>query len=177
VQRIARAPMSIDEALPIARQVADALETEHEQGIVHRDVKPANINVKADGTVVSGDAGVVSGFSRTRDAVVRSTNRGPAEAGHYRLPVAMPSSLARKAVPINCETSRRQTPVVCLLHAETINGAARSHVDAPTTQGRCGVDLLADIVHPQYLPLCSGLQYADLALDVRHEHLAVGGYR
>src|SRR5260221_10201393 len=46
-QRIARGPMSIDEALPVARQLADALETAHEQGIVHRDVKPANIKIKA----------------------------------------------------------------------------------------------------------------------------------
>jgi len=50
-QRIARGPSPIDEALPIAKQIAEALEAAHEQGIIHRDLKPANIKVRADGTV------------------------------------------------------------------------------------------------------------------------------
>jgi serine/threonine-protein kinase len=55
---IARGPLTVADALPIARQIADALEAAHEQGIVHRDLKPANVKVKADGTVKVLDFGL-----------------------------------------------------------------------------------------------------------------------
>src|SRR5262250_557601 len=57
-QRIARGPIPIDEALPIAKQIAEALEAAHEQGIIHRDLKPANIKVRPDGTVKVLDFGL-----------------------------------------------------------------------------------------------------------------------
>src|SRR5580765_940549 len=57
-QRIARGAISIDEALPIAKQIAEALEAAHEQGIMHRDLKPANIKVRPDGTVKVLDFGL-----------------------------------------------------------------------------------------------------------------------
>lgn len=56
--RIAEAPMPIDEVLSIARQIAEALEAAHEQGIVHRDLKPANISIREDGTVKVLDFGL-----------------------------------------------------------------------------------------------------------------------
>ena len=56
--RIARGPIPLDEALPIAKQIAEALEAAHEQGIIHRDLKPANIKVRPDGTVKVLDFGL-----------------------------------------------------------------------------------------------------------------------
>ena len=56
--RIKQGPIPFDEALPIARQIADALEAAHEQGVIHRDLKPANVKVKADGTVKVLDFGL-----------------------------------------------------------------------------------------------------------------------
>src|SRR5437016_5740712 len=57
-QRIARGPIPIDEALPIAKQFAEALEAAHEQAIIHRDLKPANIKVTPDGNVKVLDFGL-----------------------------------------------------------------------------------------------------------------------
>ena len=56
--RIAQGPIPVDDALSIAKQIAEALEAAHEQGIIHRDLKPANIKVRADGTVKVLDFGL-----------------------------------------------------------------------------------------------------------------------
>jgi hypothetical protein len=57
-QRIARGAIPLDEALSIARQIAEALEAAHDAGIIHRDLKPANIKVREDGTVKVLDFGL-----------------------------------------------------------------------------------------------------------------------
>ena len=57
-ERIARGPVPLAEALPIAKQIVDALEAAHDRGIVHRDLKPANIKVRADGAVKVLDFGL-----------------------------------------------------------------------------------------------------------------------
>src|SRR5688500_10903499 len=64
-QRIARGAIPIDEALPIAKQIAEALEAAHEQGIIHRDLKPANIKVRPDGTVKVLDFGLAKALEPT----------------------------------------------------------------------------------------------------------------
>jgi serine/threonine protein kinase len=56
--RIATGPIRVDEMLPIARQIAEALEGAHDQGIIHRDLKPANIKVREDDTVKVLDFGL-----------------------------------------------------------------------------------------------------------------------
>jgi eukaryotic-like serine/threonine-protein kinase len=57
-ETITRGPIPLDLALPIARQVAEALEAAHDAAIVHRDLKPANIKVRDDGTVKVLDFGL-----------------------------------------------------------------------------------------------------------------------
>jgi serine/threonine protein kinase len=56
--RIAQGPVPPDEAVPIARQIIEALEAAQQQGVVHRDLKSANIKVRDDGTVTVRDFGL-----------------------------------------------------------------------------------------------------------------------
>ena len=63
--RISRGPIPIDEALPIAKQIAEALEAAHEAGVIHRDLKPANIKVREDGTVKVLDFGLAKALDTT----------------------------------------------------------------------------------------------------------------
>jgi len=72
--RIARGPIPVDEALPIARQIAEALEAAHEQGIIHRDLKPANIKVRDDGTVKVLDFGLAKALDPTAASSATAMN-------------------------------------------------------------------------------------------------------
>jgi len=73
-QRIARGPIPIDEALPVARQIAEALEAAHDHGIIHRDLKPANIKVRPDGTVKVLDFGLAKAIDPTRGSSADAMN-------------------------------------------------------------------------------------------------------
>ena len=75
--RIARGAIPIDEALPIAKQIAEALEAAHEQGIIHRDLKPANIKVRPDGTVKVLDFGLAKAHGADAGAIVADVSQSP----------------------------------------------------------------------------------------------------
>ena len=74
---IARGPIPVEEALPIARQIAEALEAAHEQGIVHRDLKPANIKVRRDGTVKVLDFGLAKALAAERTGTTADVLNSP----------------------------------------------------------------------------------------------------
>src|SRR5262245_29668908 len=79
--RIAQGAIPVDEALPIAKQIAEALEAAHDQGIIHRDLKPANIKVRPDGTVKVLDFGLAKAFdpkASTADLAFAPTITSPA---------------------------------------------------------------------------------------------------
>ena len=62
-ERIEAGAIPIEEALPIARQIAEALEYAHERGIIHRDLKPANIKITPEGQVKVLDFGLAKAIS------------------------------------------------------------------------------------------------------------------
>ena len=66
--RMTLGPMALDEVLPIARQIADALEAAHARGIVHRDLKPANVKLAADGAVKVLDFGLAKALDASAPA-------------------------------------------------------------------------------------------------------------
>lgn len=71
-ERISRGPIPVEEALAIAKQIADALEAAHESGIVHRDLKPANIKIRPDGSVKVLDFGIAKATRENAAAAAAS---------------------------------------------------------------------------------------------------------
>jgi len=82
-ERIKRGPIPIDEAIPIARQIAEALEAAHDAGIVHRDLKPANIKITENGTVKVLDFGLAKAWES--DASDSSVSLSPTVTRHATL--------------------------------------------------------------------------------------------
>ena len=80
--RIAQGAIPLDEALPIAKQIAEALSAAHEQGIIHRDLKPANIKVRPDGTVKVLDFGLAKALDLPSSSAPASQAMSPTISLH-----------------------------------------------------------------------------------------------
>jgi serine/threonine-protein kinase len=72
--RIQRSAIPLDEALPIAKQIVEALEEAHEKGIIHRDLKPANIKVTPEGKVKVLDFGLAKAYEREQGEAALSNS-------------------------------------------------------------------------------------------------------
>src|SRR6186997_279459 len=75
--RIKQGPIPLDEALRIARQIAEGLTAAHDRGIVHRDLKPANIKITPDGTVKLLDFGLAKALGADADERDASSSHSP----------------------------------------------------------------------------------------------------
>jgi len=87
-QRIARGAIPLDEALPIAKQIGEALEAAHGQGIIHRDLKPANIKVTADDVVKVLDFGLAK-LTEAQGSGLRATGRDMTQSPTITSPAMM----------------------------------------------------------------------------------------
>ena len=97
--RIAEGPVPIEEALPIAQQMADALEAAHEAGVIHRDLKPANIKLRPDGTVKVLDFGLAKALDPSAEGDPSQSPTLTAAATQMGMIIGTAAYMARNPLP------------------------------------------------------------------------------
>lgn len=102
-ERIARRPIPVHDALPIAKQIAEALEGAHAKAIIHRDLKPANIKVTPDGTIKVLDFGLAEVWE------TETTTPGVSDVS-MMLPASLPGTIVGTAAYI-CPERAHGKPV------------------------------------------------------------------
>lgn len=139
-QRIDDGPLPLSEALGVAVQVAAALEAAHEQGVIHRDLKPGNIKLRADGTVKLLDFGLAKVFEVSHGAPVSAavtlTALGGPQDGVPRIlgsPACMSPEQAR-GLPVDKRTD--VWAFGCLLYQMLSGGRAFAGDTAPEVIAR-----------------------------------------
>ena len=108
--RLERGPIPLDEALPIANQIAQALAAAHDRSIIHRDLKPANVKVQDDGTVKVLDFGLAGHVSGRRPRSTASTSSAIAPRPTLKLPVDQLKGPAVSQVGVVLGTAAYMSP-------------------------------------------------------------------
>ena len=142
--RIRKGPIPLDEALPIAKQIAEALEAAHEAGVIHRDLKPANIKVREDGTVKVLDFGLAKKvLAEALPEATTETRASVTQAGSFlgTLPYMAPEQLMGKPAD-----ARSDIWALGLVLYEMVAG------ERPF-KGKTGVELSSAILHQSPDPL------------------------
>ena len=146
--RIAQGPIVIEEALPIARQIAEALEAAHEQGIIHRDLKPANVKVRGDDTVKVLDFGLAKLLDPNASTPAQSYRPGATNSPTINTPaMTMAGIILGTAAYMSPEQARgRATDTRCDIWAfgcvlfEMLTGR-------PAFHGETVTDIVANVIH------------------------------
>ena len=140
-ERIKRGPIPIDEALPIAKQIAEALEAAHEKGIIHRDLKPANIKITPQGQVKVLDFGLAKAFAGEA-AEVNLSNSPTLSMAATNAGVILGTAAYMSPEQAKGQEMDRRTDILafgCVLYEMLTGRAAFEGEDVPGHPG-CGVE-------------------------------------
>jgi len=144
-ERIAGGPIPVDEALPIARQIAEALEYAHEKGIIHRDLKPANVKITPEGRVKVLDFGLAKAMASEASGASR-----PEASATLTMQATMAGVILGTAAYMSPEQARGQEAdqradiwSFGVLVYEMLTG--RKLFDAPTVSDTLAAVLRADL--------------------------------